>query len=65
MSRKTIPPKKMTGFITGIGWVSKRSMGPADRIQDFDRLNTDYELFLTQPGYYKDFCNNWKAGTLI
>lgn len=28
-------------------------------------LNTDYELFLTQPGYYKDFCNNWKAGTLI
>lgn len=30
----------MAAFITGIGWVSKRSMGPADRIQDFDR-NTE------------------------
>ncbi|MCD4677309.1 MAG: acyl-CoA thioesterase [Desulfobacula sp.] len=25
-------------------------------------LNTDYELFLTQPAHYKDFCNDWKAG---
>ena len=28
-------------------------------------LNTDYELFLTQPAYYKNFCNKWKAGRLI
>lgn len=27
-------------------------------------LNTDYELFLTQPEYYKNFCGRWKAGTL-
>ena len=25
-------------------------------------LNPDYELFLTQPEYYKDFCDRWKAG---
>jgi acyl-CoA thioester hydrolase len=28
-------------------------------------LDTDYELFLTQPDYYKDFCERWKAGKLI
>ena len=27
-------------------------------------LNTDYELFLTQPDYYKDFCEKWKSGKL-
>ncbi|MCF6248718.1 MAG: acyl-CoA thioesterase, partial [Desulfobacula sp.] len=27
-------------------------------------LNTDFELFLTQPTYYKDFCDRWKAGKL-
>ncbi len=27
-------------------------------------LNPDYELFLTQPEYYKDFCDRWKAGNL-
>ncbi|WP_321491748.1 acyl-CoA thioesterase [uncultured Desulfobacter sp.] len=27
-------------------------------------LNTDYELFLTQPEFLKDFCARWKAGTL-
>ncbi len=28
-------------------------------------LNTDFELFLTQPDYYKKFCNKWKAGRLL
>ncbi len=28
-------------------------------------LNTDYELFLTQPDYYKNFCEKWKASKLI
>lgn len=28
-------------------------------------LNTDYELFLTQPEFLKNFCNRWKAGQLI
>lgn len=27
-------------------------------------LNTDYELFLTQPEFYKRFCEKWKAGEL-
>lgn len=27
-------------------------------------LDTDYKLFLTQPDYYKDFCDRWKAGKL-
>ena len=25
-------------------------------------LNEDYELFLTQPDYFKAFCDRWKAG---
>lgn len=27
-------------------------------------LNTEYELFLTQPEYYRDFCERWRAGSL-
>ena len=27
-------------------------------------LNKDHELFLTQPDYFRDFCDKWKAGTL-
>ncbi|MEA2059565.1 MAG: acyl-CoA thioesterase [Thermodesulfobacteriota bacterium] len=27
-------------------------------------LNTDYEIFLTQPKFLKNFCNRWKAGLL-
>ncbi len=27
-------------------------------------LNHDYELFLTQPEYYKNFCAMWKKGEL-
>ncbi len=27
-------------------------------------LNTDYELYLTQPDFLKAFCARWKAGTL-
>jgi acyl-CoA thioester hydrolase len=27
-------------------------------------LNTDYELFITQPDYYKNFCDKWKSGKL-
>lgn len=27
-------------------------------------LNTDFELFLTQPDYFKKFCDKWKAGLL-
>lgn len=27
-------------------------------------LNTDYELFLTQPEFYKNFCDRWKAGQI-
>ena len=27
-------------------------------------VNTDYKLYLTQPAYYKAFCERWKAGTL-
>jgi acyl-CoA thioester hydrolase len=27
-------------------------------------LNHDYELFLTQPEYYKKFCDMWKNGEL-
>lgn len=28
-------------------------------------LNTDYELFLTQPDHYKNFCDEWKAGKFL
>ncbi len=28
-------------------------------------LNTDYELLLIQPDYYKEFCNKWKAGKFL
>ncbi|MCK5837810.1 MAG: acyl-CoA thioesterase [Desulfobacula sp.] len=28
-------------------------------------LNTDYELFLTQPDHYKIFCDKWKAGKFL
>ncbi len=27
-------------------------------------LDTNFELFLTQPDYYRDFCDRWKAGRL-
>ncbi|MCG8634582.1 MAG: acyl-CoA thioesterase [Desulfobacterales bacterium] len=27
-------------------------------------LNTDYELFLTQPPFLREFCDRWKAGML-
>jgi len=27
-------------------------------------LNRDYELFLTQPDFLKEFCDRWKAGLL-
>jgi len=27
-------------------------------------LNTDYELHLTQPNFYKHFCDQWKAGKI-
>lgn len=27
-------------------------------------LNTDYELFLVQPEFYRNFCDRWKAGKL-
>lgn len=27
-------------------------------------LNTQFELYLTQPDYYKAFCDRWKAGKL-
>ncbi len=27
-------------------------------------LNTDYELFLTQPPFFRKFCDRWKAGQL-
>ncbi|MBU4318762.1 MAG: acyl-CoA thioesterase [Proteobacteria bacterium] len=27
-------------------------------------LNEEYELFLTQPEYFKKFCDRWKAGQL-
>ncbi len=28
-------------------------------------LNPEYELFLTQPEYYKNFCDKWKRGEFI
>ena len=28
-------------------------------------LNTDYELFLTQPDHYKNFCGKWKSGKFL
>ena len=28
-------------------------------------LNTDYELLLIQPDYYKEFCNKWKADKFL
>jgi len=28
-------------------------------------LDTEYELLLIQPDYYKEFCNKWKAGKLL
>lgn len=37
MTFKNILPQKTTAFITGIGWVSKESMGPAGCIHTFDR----------------------------
>ncbi|MCP3944572.1 MAG: acyl-CoA thioesterase [Desulfobacteraceae bacterium] len=27
-------------------------------------LNTDYELYLTQPEFYKNFCDQWRAGKI-
>jgi len=27
-------------------------------------LNPDYEIFLTQPEYYKNFCEKWKKGEI-
>ncbi|HKK91187.1 MAG TPA: acyl-CoA thioesterase, partial [Desulfobacteraceae bacterium] len=27
-------------------------------------LDDTYELFLTQPEYYRNFCSRWKAGAL-
>jgi acyl-CoA thioester hydrolase len=27
-------------------------------------LNTDYKLYLTQPDFYKHFCDQWKAGKI-
>ncbi|MFA5905939.1 MAG: acyl-CoA thioesterase [Desulfobacula sp.] len=27
-------------------------------------LDTNFDLFLTQPEYYRDFCDRWKAGRL-
>ena len=27
-------------------------------------LNTDYEIYLTQPGFFQSFCRKWKAGQL-
>lgn len=27
-------------------------------------LNKEFKLYLTQPNYYKDFCDRWKAGKL-
>ncbi|MBU1343538.1 MAG: acyl-CoA thioesterase [Proteobacteria bacterium] len=28
-------------------------------------LNPDFELFLTQPAFFKKFCDKWKAGKLL
>jgi acyl-CoA thioester hydrolase len=28
-------------------------------------LNKEYELFLTQPPFFKAFCDRWKAGELV
>jgi acyl-CoA thioester hydrolase len=28
-------------------------------------LDENYELYLTQPAFFKDFCDRWKAGKLL